>query len=224
MQLNVLYFAHIRERVGLSEEQITCPEGSTVAAVVALLVARHPAIGPLLPVTRVAVDGVFAAPGETVPDGAEVVLVPPVAGGSPLPLVELTEAPLGRDRLAALSEAVSGPARGATVTFVGTVRDHAHGRAVSELHYEAYAPMALEQMRLIVGEVEAAFPGLRAAVHHRVGALAVGEAAVLVAVASPHRAAAFAACQQIIDRLKQDVPIWKREIGPTGAEWVTERP
>ncbi len=224
MQLNVLYFAHVRDRVGCSEERLRCPEGALVRDVVALLCERYPALAPLMPTTRVAVDGEFVGPDVPVPDGAEFVLIPPVAGGSGTPSVDLTEAPLDEARQRALIDLVSDDAHGAVVTFIGIVRDHARGRAVQELEYEAYGPMARSQMARLVAEVEAAFEGVRVGIHHRVGRLGVGDVAVVIAVGSAHRAPAFRAAERLIDRVKEDVPIWKREIGPDGAEWVSDRP
>ncbi|MCB9728399.1 MAG: molybdenum cofactor biosynthesis protein MoaE [Deltaproteobacteria bacterium] len=224
MDLNVLYFAHVRERVGLSSERLVCADGLRVADVVALLVDRHPSIRSLVPSLRVAVNGVFVEADASVPDGAELVLIPPVAGGAGPERVALTSAPLTQATLEALSALVAGPDRGAVVTFSGVVRNHARGRQVTRLYYEAYERMAITQLEAVVAEVEAALPGARVAVHHRTGMLEVGDIAVLIAVASAHRAEAFDACRRTIDRLKEEVPIWKREIGPDGEEWVSDRP
>jgi MoaE-MoaD fusion protein len=233
LTLNVLYFAHVRERVGAPKEALTLPPGATVADAVALILSRHPDLAPLMPSLRVALDGEFVAADAPLRDRAELVLIPPVSGGSgdaavataaPLGVVELTELPLDGARLLAIHALVSGPGRGGIALFVGQVRDHARGRAVTRLEYEAYPAMAEKQMQAIVAAVEAAHPGTTCALHHRVGALAVGDVAVIAAAGSAHRAAAFAAVRELIERLKQDVPIWKREIGPDGAAWVSDRP
>lgn len=224
MYLNVLYFAHVRERTGLSSERLECPSGATVSDVVRLLAARHPSLKPLLPSVRVAVNGEFASVDAVVPDGAELVLIPPVAGGAVAPRAALTHAPLTDATLGELTALVSGPAHGAVVTFSGTVRDHARGRQVTRLFYEAYERMALTQLEAVAAEVEAAISGVRVAVHHRLGMLEIGDVAVMIAAASAHRAEAFDACRRTIDRLKEQVPIWKREIGPDGEEWVSDRP
>ncbi|MEZ4269049.1 MAG: molybdenum cofactor biosynthesis protein MoaE [Myxococcota bacterium] len=224
MDLNVLYFAHVRERTGLSAERLECPTGATVSEVVSLLVLRHPSLRTLVPSLRVAVNGEFAASDAVVPGGAELVLIPPVAGGAGTPRAALTEAPLTESTMRALTALVSSPAHGAVVTFAGTVRNHARGRQVTRLYYEAYERMALTQLEAVAAEVEAAVPGARVAVHHRLGMLEIGDVAVMIAAASAHRAEAFDACRRVIDRLKEDVPIWKREIGPDGEEWVSDRP
>ena len=224
MDLNVLYFAHVRARVGRAQERLAVADGATVGEVVALLCERYPQLAPLMPSTRVAVNGDFARDTDEVPPGAEFVLIPPVAGGSGTPPVALVEEPLDDASLAGISALVTDASRGAVVTFTGVVRDHARGRAVTRLFYEAYPAMAVRVLRSVLDEVEAAVPGARVAVHHRVGMLEVGQAAVQIAAASAHRDAAFEACRMTIDRLKQDCPIWKREIGPDGEEWVSDRP
>jgi molybdopterin synthase catalytic subunit len=109
---------------------------------------------------------------------------------------------------------------GAVVTFLGAVRDENDGHAVTRLEYEAYASMALAEMRRIQEELERELPGVRLGVHHRIGSLGVGELAVVCAASAPHRGEAFVACRALIDRVKARVPIWKREHGPNGPYWV----
>jgi molybdopterin synthase catalytic subunit len=100
------------------------------------------------------------------------------------------------------------------------VRAHSRGHTIVRLEYEAYAAMATQIMQRLVREVEAEIPGARLAVEHRVGTLAVGDAAVAIVAAAPHRAEAFAACRALIDRLKDQVPIWKKEFSVDGEEWI----
>jgi molybdopterin synthase catalytic subunit len=129
----------------------------------------------------------------------------------------LTEAAIDAARLTTL---VTGPGRGAQVSFVGTVRNHQDGRQVSELHYTAYGPMAEAQCRTIVDEAEARWP-VSVALQHRVGTLTIGDAAVVVVATGDHREEAFAACQFVIEEVKRRVPIWKRERYADGTEaWV----
>ena len=109
---------------------------------------------------------------------------------------------------------------GAVDAFIGLVRDHNDGRAVTLLQYEAYAPMAVAEMQRIASEIETDMPGVRVAVSHRTGSLAVGDCAVVCAASAPHRGEAFSACRRLIDEIKHRVPIWKREHGPDGAYWV----
>jgi molybdopterin synthase catalytic subunit len=116
--------------------------------------------------------------------------------------------------------AVSDSHMGAIATFVGTVRDHNVGRPITLLEYEAYPSMAEKQMRRVAEEIQREIAGVALAALHRVGSLQIGEIAVVCAAASPHRAEALAACERFIDRIKAEVPIWKREHGPDGPYWV----
>lgn len=109
---------------------------------------------------------------------------------------------------------------GAYVLFEGVVRNHHEGKAVESIFYDAYRPMAEKEIGKIVGEVEAQFPGTAVAVVHRLGQLVVGDSSIAIVAASPHRAEAFGACRLLIDRIKETVPIWKKERGPDGEEWV----
>lgn len=109
---------------------------------------------------------------------------------------------------------------GAYVLFEGVVRDHHEGHAVTSIFYDAYRPMAEKEIATIVRNVEAEFEGTAVAVIHRLGLLVVGDASIAIVASSPHRAEAFAACRAIIDRIKQTVPIWKKENGPNGEEWI----
>ncbi len=131
--------------------------------------------------------------------------------------VSIREEPLSVD---AVMAAVSRPGAGGVAVFVGAVRDENDGRAVTRLEYEAYETMALAEMRRITDEIIAGDPALRLAVVHRVGALGVGDLAVVCAASAPHRGEAFAACRRLIDEVKARVPIWKREWGPEGPYWV----
>ena len=130
-------------------------------------------------------------------------------------LVQLVRQPID---LAALSAAT--PADGALCLFVGVVRDHNAGRAVLRLEYEAYEEMALPLMEQIAGEARRLHPVSQLRLVHRLGALAIGDASVAVAVASPHRQEAFAACRFAIDALKARVPIWKKEFYADGSAWL----
>jgi molybdopterin synthase catalytic subunit len=122
--------------------------------------------------------------------------------------------------LAELVAEVSHPGAGGVATFLGVVRDHNEGRAVTLLEYEAYGTMCEAELGRIMAEIVAEIPGARVAATHRVGALAVGDTAVICAASAPHRGEAFRACRELIDRLKSRLPIWKREHGPDGPYWV----
>jgi len=133
------------------------------------------------------------------------------------PLISITHERLDRDALVA---AVSHPGAGGIVVFEGVVRDNARGKQVHYLEYDVYPEMAAQQIREIVAEAERRWGVERVAVAHRVGRLEIGEASVIIVVASPHRAEAFDACRYIIDTLKTTVPLWKKEVATNGEEWV----
>ena len=132
-------------------------------------------------------------------------------------LFAVREAPLSLDEC---YRAVARPEIGGVVLFIGTVRNHNQGKAVTRLEYQAYASMAEKELRAIAEEIERARPGTLLACTHRSGSLEVGDAAVICAASSAHRGEAFEACRELIDRLKQRVPIWKREHDETGPHWL----
>lgn len=216
MQIQVLYFAVFRERIGTSEERLELPAGATVAGAVESLAARHPSVAALRGRFRVARNQELAADDEVLAEGDELALIPPVAGGAGAHVRVLAE-PLSLDRCLA---AVASAEAGGVVTFTGMVRRHSRGHTVDHLEYEAYGEMAQKEMSRLIAEIEAEVPGSRLAVEHRVGRLEIGEVAVVIAAAAPHRAEAFTACRAMIDRLKERVPIWKKEVSVDGEEWV----
>jgi MoaE-MoaD fusion protein len=211
--LTILYFAAAREAAGLPRESIPHVAGS-VADLRRALAERHPALGRVLSRCRLAVNQEMATDGDAVPDGAEVAVIPPVAGGAPR--CRVVEHPLVLDEAVA---AVRDTGRGAVVTFEGDVRGETRGRPVVRLEYEAYLPMAERTLLRLAAEVEREH-GATVAIHHRVGHLQPGEAAVVIACAAPHRTPAFRACEATIERLKHEVPIWKREVYEDGSSWV----
>ncbi len=120
--------------------------------------------------------------------------------------------------------AVVNDSQGGVVVFVGRVRNHNQGQPITQLEYESYASMAEKEMRRIIDHIKAEHPGVELACTHRIGTLAVGDLAVVCAASAPHRALAFGACRQLIDRVKETVPVWKREHGPDGPYWVDFQP
>jgi molybdopterin synthase catalytic subunit len=223
MVINVLYFAVLRERTRRDRETLDLPVGADVRAARAAIAALHPEVAPLLPQVQTAVNRALVGEGHALRDGDELALIPPVAGGSGTPApaprkIAILAHPLGLDEVVA---AVAGPERGGVVTFAGVVRRQGHHLPdVVRLEYEAYVEMAEQILADIAAEIEREQPGVHVAIHHRVGALVVGETAVAIAAAAPHRAEAFDACRAAIDRLKQRAPIWKKEIGESGAAWL----
>ncbi len=223
MQIQVLYFAVFRERLGTSAETLELTAPATVADAVAALAERHPAIAALRGRFRVAHNQAFAEEDEPLADGDELALIPPVAGGSDAeavpdaPYARVLATELSLDRCLAV---VRSAEAGGLVTFTGMVRRHNRGQTIDHLEYEAYGEMAIKEMQALIHEIEAEVPGSRLAVEHRVGRLEIGDIAVVIAAAAPHRAEAFTACRAMIDRLKDRVPIWKKETGTSGEEWI----
>ncbi len=136
-------------------------------------------------------------------------------------MIEITEQPI--DVTAAIQAAQSEGA-GAVNVFIGTVRNKTLDKQVTSLDYEAYDPMAKKEIQKIIDQAAEKWPILKAVVIHRKGHLEIGDAAVVIAVSTPHRKASFEACEYIIDTLKQTVPIWKKEIFEGGEEWVSAHP
>ncbi len=212
------YLARLRELVGTDAQTIDIPVGWTLKDMYDGLRREHPGL-PDRDSVRAAVNQEFADWSATVSDGDEVAFIPPVSGGAHAVgvLFELTRDPLDARRLEA---AVSHAGAGAICTFTGVVRDHSRGRSVTHLDYEAYAEMAAAEMRKIGDEIAARWPEARVAMAHRTGRLEIGEASVVVSVSCPHRAEAIAACKWGIDRLKESVPIWKKEHAADGTYWI----
>lgn len=219
MRVQVLLFGALREAAGVRELSVTLPESASVATLRALLAETQPAVAKLAGRLRVAVNREFAGSDRALADGDEIAFLPPVSGGSPR--CSLSERPLDP---AAVAARVAGPDAGGVVQFVGAVRDRARGRAIRHLEYEAYPPMALSEMEKICDEAERRWSGVRVAIAHRVGRLEIGDLAVVVVAAAPHRAEAFDACRFAIDTLKERVPIWKKEVATDGAYWVDDHP
>jgi molybdopterin synthase catalytic subunit len=216
MRIQVLYFAVFRERIGRAQDELELPAGATAGEAITALGERHPAIAQLRGRFRIAVNQDFVDDAHVLAERDELALIPPVAGGAGRHVV-LSGEPLSLDRCLA---AVTGPGMGGIVTFTGVVRRHSRGTTVEHLEYEAYAAMAVKTMTELCDEIEREVDGARLAVEHRVGHLVVGELAVVIAAAAPHRAEAFTACRAMIDRLKDRVPIWKKEVGDDGSEWI----
>ena len=217
MQIQVLYFAVFRERLAIDGEPLELAAAATVGDAIAALELRHPVIAALRGHYRIAVNQAMTDAAAALADGDELVLIPPVAGGTSAVHVRILDEPLSLDRCVA---AVADAETGGVCTFTGLVRRHSRGVTILQLEYEAYAAMAEKVIRALVAEIEAEVVGARLAIEQRVGTLAIGDAAVVIAAAAPHRAEAFTACRAAIDRLKDRAPIWKKETGDDGAVWV----
>lgn len=217
MSVRVIYFAAARELAACSSEDITLPHATIpLPDFVRLLANRQPRLATYLSRMRFALNGEFASSDAVVCEGDEISVLPPVAGGSVL--AEVRDDVLSLDEVLA---AVRHPSAGAVAMFLGIVRDHHQGSPVARLDYEAYRELADKELRRIVSELMESERDAKLAALHRVGALEVGEVAVIVAASSPHRELAFRLCREAIDRIKASVPIWKKEWSPDGsALWV----
>ncbi len=219
MNINVRYFAGHRDITGRAEERVELGAGATVGTLWEGLLARYPRLAGYSGRLLYAVNQEYSTLATELRDGDEVAFVPPVSGGSAaVPLFAVTRGALDPAPLVAL---VQSPDMGALVTFAGVVRNNFGGRATAHLEYEAYEAMAVAVLEQIAAEERARWGTGLIAIHHRIGRLEIGETAVLIVVAAPHRREAFAAAEAAMDRIKEIAPIWKREVWADGdAEWV----
>jgi MoaE-MoaD fusion protein len=226
VELEVRLFGGLWERAGGSRRiTVQLDEDATVADLRARLAADHPRLAELLPRVNVAVDLEVAPPDLPLAGAREVAVLPPVAGGAedgpgPRVVTGLVAPPFDVDAVLAR---ITSPPVGAAVSFLGTVRDHAPDlEGVVRLDYSAYPEMAEKVLADLADELLAAYPEVQGlALLHATGELAVGDHTILVAACAAHRAPAFDACREALERVKDRVPIWKREVTGDGAHrWV----
>lgn len=218
MRINVRLFAVAREKAGASEAVIELPAGATVAAAAAAIAGRFPTIAAAIPKMAFAVNREYAPLERPLRDGDELALIPAVSGGTgdqidwlaivpdPLPVEEATVF-------------VADPSAGGIALFLGTTREESGDRdwKLIALDYEAYEPMALEQFADLARQARRRWPVVKLVILHRSGRVPVGRPSVLIAVSTPHRNEAFEACRWLIDTLKAQATIWKKEIWSDGA-------
>ena len=203
--MTVRVFAGLRERAGWSEREL---EAATVADVWPALELGQEPDGLLY-----AVNKKYAAPETPLAHGDEVAVIPPVSGGA----FRLTDEAI--DPRTVIRE-VSDERAGGIATFIGTTRIQSRGRTVEHLEYEAYEGMAEQVMADLADDLKRKYDLCEVAITHRVGRVGIGELSVVIAISAPHRSAALAACTEAIDRLKQTVPLWKKEVYEGGEEWI----
>ena len=225
MQIRVFFFGVLKDLVGRSSETLDFPEGAHLEDVLSHYARQAPQFRAMLPVLAFSVNQEYARAERALAAGDEVGLLPPVSGGSP------EGGPRGEVRIvreliptAAVLAGLKRPEDGAAVVFEGVVRDNTRGRRTLYIDYEAYQPMALQQMKGLAEQARQRFAVAGVSILHRIGRLEIGETSVLVVVTSAHRAAAFEACRWIIDTLKKTVPIWKKEYFEDGAVWADGEP
>jgi molybdopterin converting factor subunit 1 len=221
MRVRVLFFGVLKDMVGTAEESIDVPSHTTLAGLFERYSERHETLRGKRPSILFARNREFATPDTALAENDEVAFLPPVSGGSAADsaghIFAITREPIDTRKLTA---ALQRPEDGAVVVFEGVVRNNTKGRATTHLEYECYEEMAREQMARIGREIAAQFAIGRIGMVHRLGRLEIGEASVVVIATAPHRKPAFEAALEGINRLKREVPIWKKEFFADGAVWV----
>ncbi len=216
MLFQVRLFAAYRDRAGMATVSVDVATPATMGDVVDAVIRAVPALEAVASSARPVVNREFVDRAMLVAPDDDLALLPPVSGGADADFW-LTDRPLDPREVEAR---VADPACGALVTFVGTVRATNEGRTVSYLEYEAFPGMAEAKMAVIGAEIAARYGPARVAIVHRLGRCEVGDASIVISVAAPHRDAAFLGCRHAIDRVKEIVPIWKREVWSDGAVWI----
>lgn len=224
LRITLRCFAAVREALGTDVLQVEVPVGTTVEGLRRRLAERTPALAHLP--MAFAVNRDYARGEAVLHEGDEVAFIPPISGGSGARDLYRFDLVHGEIDPRALEAECRTDRDGAVVTFAGTTRDHNEGAAVVSLQFEAYPEMAQKVMCGLFEEAIKRFPITRARVVHRLGDVPIGHASVVVVVASPHRGPAFEACRFLMDRLKNEVPIWKRELlrEGEGVRWVGDLP
>jgi molybdopterin synthase catalytic subunit len=219
VRVSLLLFANLRDLLGQRQLDFELEDGATVEELRQRLGDAYPAVQQALSTTAFAVDDEYVSFEERLRDGARVALIPPVSGGADESnLFRVTTEPLEAQRLVDL---VRQDEAGAVTLFYGVVRNHSEGRDVERLEYEAHESMALKTLCQVGDETKARFPAVsEIGIWHRIGLLEIGETSLLVAVSSAHRQNAFEACHWAVDRVKEVVPVWKKEHWRGGAAWV----
>jgi MoaE-MoaD fusion protein len=229
IKIRVLFFASLREKAGTRQTSIDIPEGVTVKGIKSILKSTFPGLAETIDTSLISIDREYAFDEDVIPDGVEVAVFPPVSGGSELDssLVKPTKFFLTEEELDlnGIVQQITLPSTGAVCIFTGVVRGRTERDNVQEtelLEYEAYLPMAEAKMQQVAGEIRDQWPEVEGtAIVQRIGRLYPGTPTVLIACSAAHRdTGVFEAARYGIDRLKEIVPIWKKEIGPNGRVWV----
>ena len=229
IKVRVLFFASLRERVGMKETDLELPNGLSVKGFKDFISSNFTGLDPAMDSAIVSINKEFGFDDDIIPEGADVALFPPVSGGAEVEKIAnhpgvflITQSELDIDEFVRL---ITTPATGATCIFTGIVRGITSGvehRETEFLEYEAYVEMAKEKMRQVAEEIWERWTSVEGiAVVQRIGRLVVGTSTVVIACSAPHRDdGVFEAARYGIDRLKEIVPVWKKEVSPTGDIWV----
>jgi molybdopterin synthase catalytic subunit len=243
MQVRVLFFGMLKDLAGQASDSLSLPETATLGDVLRHYEDRIPRLKDLASSIALSLNQEYASPEAKLKPDDEIALLPPVSGGSGSasempaePALSERGKPKGRQRYKhaaivreaidtrALLDGIKQPEDGAAVVFEGVVRDNTRGRRTLYLDYEAYEEMALKQMEELAEQALSQFKVRDVAIVHRLGRLEIGESSVVILVASAHRGPAFDACRWLIDTLKRNVPIWKKEYFEDGAVWADGEP
>jgi molybdopterin synthase catalytic subunit len=231
MRIQLYLFAGLADRLGGSTVTVELPgERATAGDLKRSLAERNPDAASLIEASFVAKNQAYAEDGESIGEGDELALIPPVSGGGGVVdgsgdaeslagverRYEVTYDPLDVE---AVTRKVICPEHGATLTFCGTTREYTDGKRTTLLMYDGYIPMAVKTLAQIGAEIADRWPGAQTAITHRLGRVDIGEISVIIAVSTPRRADCYEASRYAIERLKQIVPIWKKEVWEDGSEW-----
>jgi molybdopterin synthase catalytic subunit len=221
-RVNVLFFATLRDAAGDRKVALDLPPGETVAGFKRRLAILYPGVEPLLDSVLISVNKEYAFDQDIIPSEAEIALFPPVSGGNYPTIFAITEQEIDLD---ALITQITLPTTGAACIFTGMVRGETYRGDPHQtvyLEYEAYAPMAERKMQQVAEEIRSRWNSIEGiAIVQRIGILHPGTPTVLIACTAAHRdTGVFEAARYGIDRLKEIVPVWKKEVGPTGEAWV----
>jgi len=214
MRIKARFFGLYRELIGTSQVEFEVEENVSLADLKSILLLHFPKLADFQDNLLLAVNSEYGNNAHKMCEGDEVAVLPPLSGGSD---VEITT-----DHISAgvLAEKVKRDSYGALVTFSGTIRDNSNGHKVLAIEYEAFQEMALKKLAEVTAEVRSRWQPIDIVISHRVGRIEVGEVALVIAVASPHRKEAFDACEYAVDRIKEIVPIWKKELREDGRKWI----
>jgi MoaE-MoaD fusion protein len=227
MRVRVLLFGQLKDIVGRQEEALELEPGARLAGVISHYADRYPKFHDLTKSIACSVNQEYAQATVVLKEGDEVGLLPPVSGGkSKVEELRSQHCAIVREPIdiQEMKENLEHPEDGAAILFAGVVRNNTRGRRTLYLDYEAYEPMALNEMEKLAQAALERFRVRDVGLVHRLGRLQIGETSVLIGVASAHRAAAFEACRWLIDTLKKTVPIWKKEYFDDGAVWADGEP
>jgi len=228
-RISVLFFASLRDQVGAKQTWIDLPDDAIIQDLISQLEMKYPALHPMLSISLVAMDKEYATKDQVIPDGAEIAIFPPVSGGvedapsGEFPTIfTITSDKLDLDKLV---ERITLPTTGAVCVFTGVVRavtTRENPHSTDYLLYEAYQSMAELKMHQVAQEIRKGWPAVEGiAIVQRIGQLFPGTPTVLIACSAAHRdTGIFEAARYGIDRLKEIVPVWKKEVGPHGEQWI----